>query len=333
MERHYVLTTIGSLGRASFLEAELSAYHEVIRLFGFPRGTASSLFQECYAMAKQNQIDADLIHNALDDSLEGILFPGIGTGVINLPIYEPRFDVASVFKNDAVMTMDKKLKQAQHSFAEARKIHDDWEKIYISSTDYDALNRLTDDFISRLLVDKKTDYPGLFYDRFFGAATVNGPVNYIETLTQHMKRYFMKGRPGTGKSTFLKKIAQAAKDRGFRVERYHCAFDPNSLDMVIIKELNLCIFDATSPHEYFPSQDTDEVLDLYESAVAPHTDEANQAQLDHLSNRYKNAIAEATKQLIAANEACKQAEEIYWSMMSPDLVMELRQRIHKHIFI
>lgn len=41
------------------------------------------------------------------------------------------------------------------------------------------------------------------------------------------KRYFLKGRPGTGKSTFLKMLARAAQDRGYRTEAYHCAFDPN----------------------------------------------------------------------------------------------------------
>ena len=34
----------------------------------------------------------------------------------------------------------------------------------------------------------------------------------------------------------------------FDVEIYHCGFDPHSLDMVIVREVGIAIFDSTSPH-------------------------------------------------------------------------------------
>ena len=44
----------------------------------------------------------------------------------------------------------------------------------------------------------------------------------------------------------LKKLAKAAEEKGFEVEVYHCGFDPNSLDMVIVRELGFAILIA--PH-------------------------------------------------------------------------------------
>ena len=44
----------------------------------------------------------------------------------------------------------------------------------------------------------------------------------------------------------LKKLAEAAEEKGFEVEVYHCGFDPNSLDMVIVRELGFAILIA--PH-------------------------------------------------------------------------------------
>lgn len=72
--------------------------------------------------------------------------------------------------------------------------------------DFDAADRLTKETIHMLFDGKGLDSPGTEVHRFFGAATVDGNVNYIPEVTKDIpKRYLIKGRPGTGKSTFLKK--------------------------------------------------------------------------------------------------------------------------------
>ena len=77
-------------------------------------------------------------------------------------------------------------------------------------------------------------------------------MDYVPNLTENIrKRYFLKGRPGRKINSF-EKLASVALNRGFDVEIYHCGFDPNSLDMVILRELDIAIFDSTAPHEYFP---------------------------------------------------------------------------------
>ena len=332
MERHFFLTTNGSQGRAGFLENEISKYRDVIRLHGYPRNTASALLRECYSAAKQGHLKTDIVHNALDNSPEGIFFPELGTAIINQPLYEPRFDVAALFESDALTLCEKQLDKATEYFKQAKKIHDDWEKIYIDATDYNTLNRLADDTISALIEGHKTDYRGSMYDRFLGAATINGSMDYIDILTEGCKRYFIKGRPGTGKSTFLKKVAQSAFDNGMTVERYHCAFDPNSLDMIIIRKLTLCFFDSTKPHEYFPSRENDEIIDFYGAAVSKDTDDKFASELTKISAEYKENIGNAVKYLIAANEACKIAEDAYEKMLSKDKLMYVRKTALSRIF-
>jgi hypothetical protein len=59
--------------------------------------------------------------------------------------------------------------------------------------------------------------------------------------------YYLKGGPGTGKSTLLKKIAVAFPDEP--VSLYHCASDPQSLDAVVLETRGVYIADATAPHE------------------------------------------------------------------------------------
>lgn len=60
--------------------------------------------------------------------------------------------------------------------------------------------------------------------------------------------YLIKGGPGCGKSSFMRRIAQAAQQRGLRVEYILCSADPDSLDGLIIPEKGLAWVDATAPH-------------------------------------------------------------------------------------
>lgn len=58
----------------------------------------------------------------------------------------------------------------------------------------------------------------------------------------------IKGGPGTGKSSLMKKVGAHFLDKGYLIEYHHCSSDNNSLDGVVIKELKVAILDGTSPH-------------------------------------------------------------------------------------
>ena len=64
--------------------------------------------------------------------------------------------------------------------------------------------------------------------------------------------YIIKGGPGTGKSTLMKKISNILTENGFENECIFCSSDPSSLDGVIVPALNCCIADGTSPHVIEP---------------------------------------------------------------------------------
>lgn len=86
---------------------------------------------------------------------------------------------------------------------------------------------------------------------FLGGNTPKGFFSYYDYLLSQdsaRKIYCIKGGPGTGKSTLMKKIAAAAAKKGADVELAHCSSDPDSLDGVIIKPANIAFVDGTSPH-------------------------------------------------------------------------------------
>lgn len=84
---------------------------------------------------------------------------------------------------------------------------------------------------------------------FLGNNTAYGFLgNYESELAGVRKVILLKGGPGTGKSTILKKVASEAKAGGMDYELWYCSGDPASLDGVYIKQLDTAIVDATAPH-------------------------------------------------------------------------------------
>jgi hypothetical protein len=89
---------------------------------------------------------------------------------------------------------------------------------------------------------------------FAGANTPQGFVNFFgEILETNTNRIFIiKGGPGVGKSTFMKKIGQDLLERGYDLEYFYCSSDPYSLDAVAVPALKVAIMDGTAPHVMDP---------------------------------------------------------------------------------
>ena len=90
---------------------------------------------------------------------------------------------------------------------------------------------------------------------FLAANSPSGFVSFFDELYnpyRDCRAYIIKGGPGTGKSSLMKKIAEKGEEKGFDVIRVFCSSDPESLDAVIIPELSLSVADGTAPHVLEP---------------------------------------------------------------------------------
>lgn len=64
--------------------------------------------------------------------------------------------------------------------------------------------------------------------------------------------HIIKGGPGTGKSSFMRALGQAAEQRGQEVHYVICSGDPDSLDGVYLPALSQAWVDGTAPHVLEP---------------------------------------------------------------------------------
>lgn len=95
-----------------------------------------------------------------------------------------------------------------------------------------------------------------YADEFFlSANTTAGFYSLYDNLyypEQNWFCYIIKGGPGTGKSTLMKKIAKKALEKGEKTEIIWCSSDPSSLDAVILPNLKTAVVDGTAPHTMDP---------------------------------------------------------------------------------
>ncbi len=91
-----------------------------------------------------------------------------------------------------------------------------------------------------------------YLDFFLGANSPDGFYSlYSKSLSEkEYDVYLIKGGPGTGKSSLMKKVIKSVSDD--TVERVHCSSDPDSLDGVIFHNKQAIILDATLPHALEP---------------------------------------------------------------------------------
>lgn len=89
---------------------------------------------------------------------------------------------------------------------------------------------------------------------------------YHHIITQETadRIFVIKGGPGVGKSTFMKRIGKEMEDRGYDVEYLHCSSDPDSLDGLLMPRLRVAFIDGTAPHVVDPKNPgaVDEILNF-----------------------------------------------------------------------
>ena len=85
---------------------------------------------------------------------------------------------------------------------------------------------------------------------FLGGNTPAGFYSLYHQLSDPARMralYIIKGGPGSGKSTLMRRVERHVQAAGLKTQQVLCSGDPDSLDAVIIPELGAALVDGTAP--------------------------------------------------------------------------------------
>ncbi len=170
--------------------------------------------------------------------------------------------------------------------------------------------------------------------KYFASANGgNGFESYFDKIFDNSlfdRIYILKGGPGTGKSSIMKKMCENALNYGAICEQVLCSSDPDSLDGILIKSSKgrMAILDGTAPH----TRDTlapgaiDEIIDLgrfWDSdELAKH-----RSDILKLQNQKREAYVNAYSILSSALGYLKRKNEILKSCLDKQKLEKAVQRI------
>ncbi len=148
-----------------------------------------------------------------------------------------------------------------------------------------------------------------------GGNTPNGffsHYQYIIDNTTARRIFVLKGGPGTGKSTLMRKLGLELAKRDFNIEFMHCSSDNNSLDGIVIPELKIAMLDGTSPHMVDPVYPgtVDEIINLGQFWREEGFAESREAILI-LNKKIKGCYATAYRYLRATASLKEDTQNIY----------------------
>ena len=344
MVRKYFALANSSEGLANFMDNNLAGIKRIYKISGDSKKQKTEILEEVLKNAEISG-DVECVISPFDiKDIDAVIMRDKGVCVVDADCIPDKIDAKTIELGEACREnpeiknrYSKKEKWAigelYRSFDEGKKVHDEWEQIYIKNMDYKRLEAYENGVLEQLFEGKKGTGGRKNYQRFFGGSTPDGTVHYIDNLTENLtERYFIKGRAGTGKSTFLKRVARMANEKGFDTEMYYCGFDKESLDMVIVPELGFCVFDSTPPHEMFPQSKRDKILDFYAEAALFGTDEKYETELKDIITRYDHKMAEGMAYLRLYKLYLKEKEYYLSKLLFRKEFELLKERTVKEIF-
>ncbi|GFN23525.1 hypothetical protein [Thermanaeromonas sp. C210] len=146
---------------------------------------------------------------------------------------------------------------AYSALKEAKVIRDEWEDYVAECTNQALVNRAEARLLEAVFdgVAARYDRPPKARHLFATAITPEGIVTgNVETLLHEVDRiYTVSGEPGSGVTRILERIANTALSKCLFTEIYHCPFNPDNYDLIIIPEIKVAVMNVEPPHTFDPS--------------------------------------------------------------------------------
>jgi hypothetical protein len=301
----------------------------------FMKNTAAELVELGY--------DLEFMHCSSDNnSLDGIVVPRIGIAMIDgtAPhVVDPKnpgavdeiihlgdyWNEAGIRKNREKIVNENKevgrlFARAYRYLKAASQLYEDNAVAYGWALDEAKINIIANDLLEEVFEGIPTAAKlGRQRCLFASAITPDGLKNYLDDLLLTENVYVLEGFPGAGTERLLERMKNAALERGFYVEAYYCALNPEKLEHLIIPSLDISFTTVNKYHKtdacVYRRIDFKEMLNKSMLSSYNGDLEYNQAEFDELLGKVVETIGRA--------KACHDIMEKYYI---PNMDFEAIQR-------
>lgn len=344
-----------SIGFYNLFASNLNPLERLFILKGGP-GTGKSYMSKIIGNEwVERGYDVEYLHCSSDAaSVDGVIIPKLKVGIVDGThphVIEPRYpgviddyvnlgvawdpEILRQHREDIIehtQLVSKAFRNAYRKFNEALQDFEMQRSYVRRYVDRKRSKKITSELIQKVYGQRKKDRIPTVIHRFHGANTPTGIVSFIPELTEDVsKRYLLKGLPGTGKSALLKSLADEAEARGFHLEVYHCEFEPEKIDMLIVRELGIAIFNSTEPHAYVPERENDELIQLDDIVLTGQIAKEDQSVIVDKANKYVEKWQAGISALREAKEIRDRLEGYYIEAMDFTISTSIRHDIQNEI--
>ncbi|AKL95850.1 ATpase [Clostridium aceticum] len=339
-----------SLGFFSYFQyvIDLKKANKVYYLKGGPGTGKSSMMKKIGDTLINKGYDIEFHHCSADpDSIDALVVPKLkiamldGTaphvldpkypGAVDTTIHLGDYWQEENLRNnresiiDAIDENGKIYKRVYKFLGAAKLIHDDIEWTYNQAMDFlkinEATSKIIEKFFGSLVLQK-----ALAYERhLFGSAyTHKGHIDFAETYFAVIRNiYYIKGAPGTGKSTLLENIAKTATEKGYDIEVYHEPLVPDKVESVIIPQLDMA-FTTNSKYQ------DHEIINLNKFIQEEKRNKYKQ-ELEYSEKLFQQLIDDVTYNLQRTKKNHDYIEDYYVPNIQFEKIDALREKLLEEI--
>lgn len=273
------------------------------------------------------------------DSLDAIHFPRIGVNLVDGTAphgLEPKYpgvidtviNLADYWDERALTNKRSQVQKAMrrrsflfsraYSLLRLARLLNDETEAYIRESGAlhtQALNGVAIELIDACLGSRlEGEAEGWERHYFASAFAPLGLVNHLPSVIAPIsRRIALVGPAGSGKSTIMGKLLEAARSRSIPVEVYHCPLDPQRIDHLLLPSLDISICNGSEPH-VFPGLAAAKTIETWQyvetDLLAPY-----EKEVERLRTVYGQLLEGAIVFLRQAKENHALLESIYQPYM------------------
>lgn len=230
-----------------------------------------------------------------------------------------------------ILSLNKEVKDlfnsSYHYLASAKEMQDDIETAVEEAADKAKFNKLLLDLKAELTDSvEETGKAGKERHLFDSANTPDGLLDYIETIIKDSyKCCFFKGQYTKGISEILSAIAKSYMLKGYDVEIYHQALNPERIQTVLVEQLEIAFTDNSKMEKK-----AHKIVDLDEVMI-PEKLETKKALISKGTDMKNMLLEEAYTRVYKAKKKHDEMEKSYVPQMDFAAVNEFRREIIERI--